>query len=348
MTPQRVLYVGGTGTISWSCVMRSVAAGTDVSVLNRGMSAGRRPLPGQVHALRADIRDRASVEHALGAGEFDAVVNFLSFTAPQAAEAAEIFTSRTGHYVHISTAALYQKPPRHLPYLESTVRHNPASQYARDKIAAEDLLLERYGRDGFPVTIVRPSHTYDDAKPPVPGDWTVIDRIVRGRQIVVPGDGTSLWTLTHADDFAVGLVGLLGNPAAVGEAFHITSDFVYSWNQIYEILAAAAGTQAHLAHVPTEFLPFAAPDWRWSELIQGDLQYSVILDNSKIRAYVPEFAPRISLHQAARDIVTWRLEHAEQARPDPEVDAVIDRLLSGYHESARLFAALAPRQPAMS
>jgi nucleoside-diphosphate-sugar epimerase len=348
MAVQRVLYLGGTGTISWSCVRRSVAAGSDVWVLNRGLSDGRRPLPPEVHAWHADIRDRASVEQALGAAEFDAVVNFLSFTAGHAAEAADLFRGRTGHYVHISTAALYEKPPKRLPYLESTARHNPYSSYARDKIAAEDLLAERYRTDGFPVTIVRPSHTYDQAKPPIPGDWTVVDRLVAGRQVVVPGDGTSLWTLTHAADFAVGLVGLLGQPGAVGETFHITSDFVYSWNQIYEILAAAAGTQARLAHVPTDFIPLAAPDWRWSELIQGDLQHSVILDNSKIRAYVPEFAPRIGFEAAVRDILRWRLEHPEQARPDPEVDAITDRLLAGYHESERIFAALAPRQPALS
>jgi len=192
------------------------------------------------------------------------------------------------------------------------------------------------------VTIVRPSHTYDDAHPPLPGDWTVIDRIVRGEEIVVPGDGTSLWTLTHAADFAVGLVGLIGNWQAVGESFHITSDDVLTWNGIYESIGHAVGRPARLVHVPSEFLPLAAPDWLWSGGIVGDLQHSVVLDNSKIRRYVPSFAPRITWSTGVRRLLAWRAEHPAQTQPDTDTNAIIDRLVGGYHEAAQAFQALAP------
>jgi nucleoside-diphosphate-sugar epimerase len=192
------------------------------------------------------------------------------------------------------------------------------------------------------VTIVRPTHTYDEAQPPIPGDWTTIDRIARGDEIVVPGDGTSLWTLTHAEDFAVGLVGLMGNPRAIGEAFHITSDDIYTWNQIYQIVAGALGVEAKLVHVPSELILAAAPDWFWSELLIGDLSNSVIFDNSKIRRYVPAFMPTRTFHLAAQDIARWRAEHEEDAAPDKVVDEILSRLVSGYHKSAKIFAGLAP------
>ncbi len=270
-----VLYIGGTGTISASCVAESVRQGMDVSVLNRGRSAARRPLPQEVTALTADVGDADSMREALAGREFDCVVNFLSYGAADAAVSVERFRGHIGQYVHISTAAMYHKPVRRPPFVESTTRHNPFSQYAKDKIAAEDVLLRAYDDEHFPVTIVRPSHTYDDAHPPLPGDWTVVDRIVRGEEIVVPGDGTSLWTLTHSADFAVGLVGLIGNWQAIGESFHITSDDVLTWNGIYESIGHAAGRPARLVHVPSEFLPLAAPDWFWSDGIVGDLQHSV-------------------------------------------------------------------------
>jgi nucleoside-diphosphate-sugar epimerase len=338
----KVLYVGGTGTISASCVRASAERGSEVFVLNRGRSASARPLPESVTFLSGDIGDQESVRAAIGSHTFDAVVNFLCYTAEQADAAVGMFGGRTNQYVHISTAAMYHKPVRRLPFVESTPRHNPFSRYARDKIAAEDALLRAFADMAFPVTIVRPSHTYDQAQPPLPGDWTVVDRICRGAEIAVPGDGTSMWTLTHASDFAQGLVGLLGNPLTIGESFHITSDDVYSWNQIYETIALAAGVPARLVHVPSEFLTLAAPDWMWTELIVGDLQYSVLLDNTKIRRYVPTFAPRISFTESVPQMLRWREEHSAQTRPDPKVDDIYDRLVSGYHEAVKIFEALAP------
>lgn len=179
--------------------------------------------------------------------------------------------------------------------------------------------------------------------PPLPGGWTAVDRLARGAEVVVPGDGTSLWTLTHASDFAQGLLGLFANPATFGEAFHITSDDVYSWNEIYELMAAALGAEARLVHVPSEFLPLAAPDWNGSEQVLADLRYSVLLDNSKIRRYVPGFAPGRSFHRAVVELVSWRQEHPTETAPDPAVDAVMDRLVACYHAAEAVFVAAAPR-----
>lgn len=342
MVGLRVLFIGGTGTISWSSVKHSVAVGHDVTVLNRNRSVGHRPLPEAVEVLEADVGESSSVTGALGARRFDAVVNFLTFRPEQAAESIDVFRDRTAHYVHISTAALYQKPPRRVPYLESMARSNPVSPYAQQKIAAEDVFLDEYRERSFPVTIVRPSHTYDDARPPLPGDWTVIDRMLRGDEVVVHGDGTSLWTVTHADDFAIGLVGLLGNPQTFGEAFHIASEFVYSWNQIYQLVAAALGTEARIVHIPTDLLRVGAPDWFWSQLIEGDLQHSVLLDNTKIRTYVPQFDPIISFAEGARRIVQWRSEHPDLAIADPSLDQLFCRLIRGYRAAEVDFRARVP------
>ncbi len=341
-SPRQVLYVGGTGTISWSCVQASARHGDVVTVLNRGTAGKARSVPEGVLALQADVHDVAAAADALGDRQYDAVVNFTSFTPEHAQECIKLFGGRTAQYVHISTAALYHKPPLRLPYSESTTRHNPLSEYAAEKIKAEDVLMDAFRTDGFPVTIVRPSHTYDDAKPPLPGDWTIVDRIARGAEIVVPGDGTSVWTVTHAQDFAVGLTGLLGNSAAVGEAFHITSEFVYSWNQIYDIVARALGLHARIVHVPTDLLQVAAPDWRWTDLIAGDLQFSASFDNSKIASYVPGYQPRISFDEGARRFVAWRAGHPQATSPDPAVDEVQERLVRGYREAERSFSRLAP------
>ncbi|HEY3732588.1 MAG TPA: NAD-dependent epimerase/dehydratase family protein [Streptosporangiaceae bacterium] len=341
--PQRdlsVLFIGGTGTISASCVRRSVAAGMSVYVLNRGNNVRQRSLPDSVTWLQADIRDSASVRKAICDMEFGAVANFLSYNAADAAEAVELFGGRTRQYVHISTASLYRKPVLQWPIVESNLRLNPFVSYSRDKIAAEDELMRACVTTGFPVTIVRPSHTYDEASPPIPGDWTVLDRLARGAEVIAPGDGTSLWTLTHADDFAQGLVGLLGNPRAIGEVFHITSDDVYTWDQIYSIVADALGVEARIVHIPSEDILAAAPDWFWSELIIGDLSHSAVFDNSKIRQFVPDFAPRLTFHAAAADLVRWRAEHASDCRPAAAVDAVMDRLVGGHHAARDIFTAL--------
>lgn len=338
----KVLFIGGTGIISASSVRRAVELGMDVHVLNRGNNARRRVLPDGVTQLTGDVSDIQSVRTAIGDRHFDAVANFVSFTGDDAKRAIETFSGRTDHYVHISTASLYRKPVRQWPIVESNVIGNPLVSYSQDKLDAERLLAQAYD-DGFPATIVRPSHTYDETNPPLPGDWTIIERLQRGAEIVVPGDGTSLWTLTHAADFALGFVGLLGNPRAIGEAFHITSDDVYTWDQIYTILAGALGVEANLVHVPSELISVGAPDWFWSELLIGDLSHSAVFDNTKIRRYVPGFLPQRTFHATAHELVRWRGENPDLTRADPEVEAIVDRLVEGYRASRDAFVALAPR-----
>jgi nucleoside-diphosphate-sugar epimerase len=340
--PLRVLFVGGTGTISASSVRRAVASGMHVSVLNRGQNQKSRELPDAVSWLTGNIDDRASVESAISGLAFDAVVNFLTFDAVGAQQAIEIFRGHTTHYIHISTASLYGKPILQVPVTESTPIHNRFVAYSRAKIAAEEVFMNAYRTEEFPVTIVRPSHTYDDANPPLPGDWTIFDRIERGADIVVHGDGTSLWTLTHADDLAQGLVGLLGNPRAIGEAFHITSDDVYTWDQIYSIVGEALGKKVSIVHVPSDMFLVGAPDWFWSELLVGDLAHSAIFDNTKIRRYVPSYAPGLTFHRAVQRMVEWRAAHPAETKPDARVNEVLDRMARGFHASRDAFAALAP------
>ncbi|MFP7761324.1 NAD-dependent epimerase/dehydratase family protein [Marisediminicola sp. LYQ85] len=340
--PLSVLFIGGTGTISASSVRLAVDSGMDVSLLTRGRNSSGRTVPETVTTLLGDATDTVSLADALDGRRFDVVVNFLSFTGDDATRMVEFFSGRTRHYVHISTASLYGKPVLQSPIVESTPRHNRFTAYSRAKLDAEEVLVAAHIRDGFPVTIVRPSHTYDEASPPLPGGWTVIDRIARGDEMVVHGDGTSLWTLTHAEDFAQGLVGLLGNPRAIGETFHITSDDVYTWDQIYTIVADALGVAPRLVHAPTELISLAAPDWFWSELIAGDLSHSAVFDNSKIRRFVPGFTPTRTFHRAVLRMLAWRESHPEQTAADPETDAVLDRLVRGYHGAAAAFAAIAP------
>lgn len=342
----RVLYVGGTGTISASCVRLSVASGMQVSVLNRGQNSKQRDLPESVEWLTGDVTDEPSLVAALGDRTFDAVVDFLSFDSEDAQRAVSVFARRTRQYVLISSASVYGKPVLQIPITESTPTHNRFLAYARAKLRAEDVVREAFRAEAFPVTIVRPSHTYDDANPPLPGDWTVVDRIAQGAEIPVHGDGTSLWTLTHAEDFAVGLVGLLGNPRAIGETFNITSGDVYTWDQIYTIIAEALGVQAKLVHVPSELYPVVAPDWFWSDLLTGDLSHSAVFDQSKIARFVPSFQPRLTFHRAARRLMDWRAAHPELTAPDPATDAVLDRVVGACHASRQVFAERAPSEPA--
>jgi nucleoside-diphosphate-sugar epimerase len=336
----RVLFIGGTGTISASAVRLAVAQGMQVFVLNRALNSKARALPDSVVWLKGDVENPASVLEAIGELHFDAVVNFLSFTSDDVAQSVKIFRGRTSHYVHISSASIYHKPILQVPIVESTLRQNAFVAYSRRKIEAEDALMNAYLDEGFPATIVRPSHTYDDVNPPLPGGWTVFDRIERGAEIVVHGDGTSLWTLTHADDFARGLVGLLDNPRAVGEAFHITSNDVYTWDQIYSLVGQAMGVKAKLVHVPSEFFPLAAPEWGWSELVLGDLGHSAIFDNSKIIRHVPDFRPERTFVRSVAAMATWRNEHRAEAVGDQGAEVFIERLLEGYRASRTIFETL--------
>lgn len=324
MSVTSVLFIGGTGIISSAASELAARRGMEVTMLNRGRSR-REPADG-IEVLTADASDADAIDAALAGRDFDVVVDMIAFTPEQVQRDIDRFEGRTGQYVFISSASAYQKPVAHLPITESTPLRNPFWQYSRDKIACEDLLTAAYRDRGFPVTVLRPSHTYDKWTIPAFGGWTAIDRIRRGEEIVVHGDGTSLWTLTHSSDFAVGFVGLLGNPLAFGDTFQITSDFVYTWNEIYGMLGRAAGAEPRIRYATSAAIEEAVPE-RAGQLT-GDMAHSVVFDNSKIRRLVPDFAPTVGLHTAAREIIDWHDTHPELQRVDPAMNALFDELLA--------------------
>ena len=327
MADLRVLFIGGSGVISSEASRLAVRCGIKLSVLNRGATR-LRPLPPEASVLHGDIRDTASVREALGDREFDAVVDWVAFTAEHVQADIDLFRGRTGQYVFISSASAYQTPPSRQPVTESTPLRNPFWQYSRDKIACEDLLVEAYRETGFPATIVRPSHTYDKTNIPFDGKWTALARMRAGKEIVVHGDGTSLWTLTHSADFARGFVPLLGHARTIGEAFQITSDDVLTWNQIAQTLAAAAGATAHIVHVPSDAI--AAADAAWGAGLLGDKAHSMVFDNSKLRGVVPGYRAEIPFEQGAREIIAWYDEDPARQRTDARLDALMDKLVATY------------------
>lgn len=324
-----VLFIGGTGVISSACARLAIERGIDLFLLNRGRSS--RPVPEHARVLHADVRDRAAVAEVLGDRTFDAVVDWVAFTPEHVETDLALFAERTRQYVFISSASAYQTPPAALPVTESTPLANPYWRYSRDKIACEDRLLRAYREDGFPVTIVRPSHTYDRTSLPMRGGYTVVDRMRRGAPVVVHGDGTSLWTLTHHEDFARGFVGLLGNPHALGHAFHITSDEWLTWNQIYETVGQAAGATPHLVHVPSDQI--AALDADWGASLLGDKTHSMIFDNSKIKRAVPDFVATIPFARGAQEILAWYDADSKRQTVDAEVDRQLDELVRAYATS---------------
>lgn len=324
--PKDILFIGGSGTISHASVERAVAFGHRVTVLNRGRST-RHLLPDDVEQLIADVSDEAAVDEALAGREFDVVAQFVAFTPEHVARDVERFRGRTDQYLFISSASAYQTPPERLPVTESTPLRNPLWQYSRDKIACEDVLVRAHRDDAFPSTIVRPSHTYDETKLLTLGAWTDVARMRAGRPVVVPGDGTSLWTVTHTDDFAVGLVGLLGNPLAVGDSFQIMGEHAPTWNQIYTWLARAAGVaEPELVHVASESIARVLPDLGPGLL--GDKAHSMVFDCSKLRALVPEFNPTVTYDEAVHEQIAWFDAHPDACRVDEELDAGFDRLVA--------------------
>ncbi|VTR75980.1 SDR family oxidoreductase [Cellulomonas hominis] len=323
----RVLFIGGTGVISSASTRLAVERGLDVTVLNRG-SSSTRPLPDGAELVQADVRDPGSVRAALGDREFDAVVDWVAFTPEHVATDVDLFTGRTGQYVFISSASAYQTPPERLPVTESTPLRNPHWQYSRDKIACEDLLVRAYRDSGFPATVVRPSHTYDRTLIPLDGGWTAIERMRRGKEVVVHGDGTSLWTLTHHEDFARGFVPLLGHPRTLGEAFHITSDDVLTWDQIVRALATAAGVEPRIVHVPSDAIAAADPEWGAGLL--GDKAHSMVFDTTKLRRVVPGFEATIPFEQGAREIVAWHDADPARRQVDARLDGVMDALVERF------------------
>jgi len=322
----KALFIGGTGNISSACVELALARGIEVTLLNRGTSG--RPVPNGAQVVNGDIRDPQSVRAALGSRSFDVVAEFVAFTPEHIETDLELFRGRTGQYIFISSASAYQTPPAILPVTESTVLDNPYWEYSRNKAACEERLVHAYREEKFPITIVRPSHTYSAPYVPVEGGWTTIDRMLRGEPVIVHGDGTSLWTLTHANDFAKGFVGLMGNAHAIGEAFHITSDEWLTWNQIHEILAAAAGVKPTLVHVPSDLI--AAYDKAWGESLLGDKTHSFILDNCKVKHLVPDFICTTPFSRGAEEIIAWHMADPARQQVDPAFNALCDRILQAY------------------
>lgn len=332
----KALFIGGTGTISASITELALRRGWDLTLLNRGNA----PLPAGAKGIRADINDEAAVASALAGLSFDVVADFIVFTPAQLERDLRLFAGITRQYIFISSASAYQKPCADWLITESTPLHNPYWQYSRDKIACEELLTQAYRENGFPMTIVRPSHTYDHRGIPLPlhggkGPWQTLNRIREGKPVIVCGDGTSLWTLTHARDFAPAFLGLMGQPKAVGQAYHITSGEQLTWNQIVAEVGAACGTPAKTANISTEFLVACDPELAGP--LWGDKANSVVFDNSKIKRLAPEFVCSTRFAHGVRESVDWLDAHPEAQKPDPAFDQWCDRVIAAHGAGKRAF-----------
>lgn len=325
----RVLFIGGTGIISTAVSRLAVARGIELWLCNRGehpvvIEGARR--------VRADINDLEAVRTALGDTSFDAVVDWVAFEPSHVERDIALFAGRTKQYVFISSASAYEKPPRNPIITESTPLKNPYWEYSRSKIACEDRLVLAYRERDFPATIVRPSLTYDTVLPIAIGGWgcaTLLDRLQRGLPIIVHGDGTSLWTVTHADDFAKGFVPLLGHPGAIGQSYHITTDEVLTWNQIYSMIAEALGVTPNLIHIPSEFIASVEPSMGPGLL--GDKAHSAVFDNTKIKRLVPEFVATVPFHVGIRRTIAWFKADPRRWVVRPEVHAAMDRVIAAWN-----------------
>jgi nucleoside-diphosphate-sugar epimerase len=328
----KVLFIGGTGVISSACSELAIERGIDLYLFNRGKTSKRGSIPHGAKSLKGDLHDLSSVKQVLGYQKFDAIVNWIAYTPDQVEQDLEIFRDRTKQYVFISSASAYQTPPASLPVTESTLLDNPFWEYSRNKIACEERLIRAYGEEKFPITIVRPSHTYDKTLLPFTGGYTVVDRMRWGKEIIIHGDGTSLWTLTHHKDFAKAFIGLLGNSRAIGEIFHITSDEWLSWNQIYQTVASAAGIpKPNITHIPSDLIAVFAP--AWGPGLLGDKSHSMIFDNSKIKRLVPEFVASIPFAQGAREIIAWHDEHPARQVIDEDFNILTDKIIDAYRSA---------------
>jgi nucleoside-diphosphate-sugar epimerase len=327
----KILMIGGTGNISSAVTERLAAAGHEVHILTRGSDPAAALFGASL--IRADIEDEAAARAALGTASFDVVVDWIVFTPEQAARDVRLFSGRTKQYVFISSASAYQKPPSRYLVTEETPLENPFWDYSRNKIACEHLLMEAYRRSGFPATIVRPSLTYGDRIIPyVLGSWekpwSLIDRLRRGKPVIVPGDGTSLWTVTHNSDFAAGFVGILDKRRAIGEAFHITSDEVLTWNAILGCIGEAARAAPNIVHIPSDFIASILPDQTGN--LFGDKMHSTVFDNRKIKAFVPGFAAVLPFREGIARTVAFLDSRPDLQIVDADHEARIDALLAAY------------------
>ena len=333
----KALFIGGTGLISSGVSRLAVERGIDLTLLNRGQRD--EFFPRGARQITADARNPAAVRSALGKEKFDVVVDWIIYTPEQLAADLSLYAGRTSQYIFISTASVYQKPATHYLITESTPLFNPYWQYSRDKIACEQMLMREYQEKGFPVTIVRPSLTYGPNQiPAAVGSWnypwTLVDRMRKGKKIIVQGDGTSLWTMTHNTDLAKGFVGLMGNIRAIGHAFHITSDEVLTWDQIIRAIGAAAGADPDIIHIASEFIAAFSPDHLGNLL--GDKAQCGVFDNSKIKSFVPGYVATLPFSEGVRQSVKWFENHPERCGIDKDFNALSDRIISAYQKGLDL------------
>jgi nucleoside-diphosphate-sugar epimerase len=327
----KLLFLGGTGNISSACVERALGAGHDVTLFNRGRTAS--PFAARVGHVGGDRSDPASLGRAAERARYDAVVDFVAY-APEEVEAAiEAFSGRVGQYVFISSAAVYRKPPPRYPITEDAPLENPWWDYARKKIACEERLRDAHGGKGFPATIVRPSYTYGPTWIPTGfgRDYTLVGRMRRGLPIVSQGDGTALWVMTAASDFAAGLVGLLGHPGALGEAVHITSDEVMTWDEIYRTIGRAVGCEAEIVHVPSDTIAAHVPERAGSLL--GDKAWSAMFDNGKARRLVPGFAAKTPFADGVARSIAWFDADPARRVVNEVMDAAIERIIAAQRRA---------------
>lgn len=327
----KVLIIGGTGTISSAITRQLAESGHELWLLNRGTR--KNEVPTNVKQITVDINDERTVLSSLDGETFDVVCEFIGFIPAQVERDIRLFKGRTRQYVYISSASAYNKPAANHVITEGTTLANPHWQYSRNKIACEELLMKAYREEGFPITIVRPSHTYCERGVPVSvhgpkGSWPVMKRILDGKPVIVQGDGTSLWTLTWNEDFARGFIGLLGNPKAIGEAFQIMSDEQLTWNQIYECVGNALHMTPKLYHVASDFLAAVAPkEWEFEGNLLGDKSLTVQFDCSKLKCAVPGFCATTRFDEGVRRCVAYLLAHPELQIEEPDFDAWCDRVI---------------------
>ena len=335
----KALFIGGTGTISTAIVKKLAEdPNWEVWLLNRGNRSD--VVPEGVHQIVADIYDEADVEEKLGDLKFDVVSEFIGFTVDRVEGDYRLFKDRTRQYMYISSASAYNKPARSYVITEGTTLANPHWEYSRNKIACEEFLMKKYREEGFPVTIIRPSHTYDERNVPLgvhgkKGFYQVIKRMQEGKPVIIQGDGTSLWTVTFNKDFATGYIGLMGNPHAIGEAFQITGDETLTWNQIYETIAEALGVELKAYHISSEYLSAVGDKYGFDfegSLI-GDKAASGVFDNSKLKRAVPDMKTTIRFDQGVRIALDYVLSHPECQVEDTEFDEWCDRVIEAVERS---------------
>ena len=335
----KILLIGGTGTISTAVSKKLIADGEELFLLNR--SGYSEELGDKPTYIKADINDEAAAAKALDGMNFDAVCDFIVFDKSQLERDHRLFKGRTKQFVYISSASAYAKPCASYIITEGTSLANPYWEYSRKKIECERYLMDLYQHEGFPVTIVRPSHTYNEKSVPLGvhgknGSYQVIKRMTEGKPVIIQGDGTSLWTMTDSRDFAAAFTGLLGNPHAIGEAFQITNDETLTWNQIYQAIAKALGVELKPYYVSSQFLADVS-DYDLLGSLIGDKANSVVFDNSKVKKAVPEFKPHIRFEQGIKRTIDYVLSHSECQKEDPEFDKWCDDVINALEEVKKRF-----------